>query len=153
MYQFVLRRAVKDDIADIRALTLRAYAKWIGVTPRLPRPMTADYNQAFIDHRFDILVEHAVLVGLVETVPQGEELMIVNVAVDPERQGEGHGFRLLRYAEEVARQAGLSGTRLYTNKLMTSNIELYTKLGYVIERETVHDAGTVAVHMTRSLKL
>ena len=126
----IIRRAVEEDIADIRTLPIRAYTKWVEITPRPPRPMTADYNQAFADHRFDLLVDQGRLIGLVETVAEGDELMIVNVAVEPERQGQGHGFTLMRHAEEIARLSGLAGTRLYTNKLMTSNIALYERLGY-----------------------
>ncbi|WP_129402637.1 hypothetical protein [Sphingobium fluviale] len=57
----------------------------------------------------------------------------------------------MRHAETLAIQAGLRGTRLYTNKLMPSNIALYRSLGYAFEKETLHDHGTVAVHMVRSL--
>jgi ribosomal protein S18 acetylase RimI-like enzyme len=56
----------------------------------------------------------------------------------------------MRHAEEIARLSGLAGTRLYTNKLMTSNIALYERLGYEFEKETHHDLGTVAVHMKYS---
>ena len=143
-----IRRAVEEDIADIRTVTIRAYTKWVEITPRPPRPMTADYNQAFADHRFDLLVDQGRLIGLVETVAEGDELMIVNVAVWPE--GHGQGFTLMRHAEEIARLSGLAGTRLYTNKLMTSNIALYERLGYEFEKETHHDRGTVAVHMKYS---
>lgn len=153
MTDAIIRRAVEEDIADIQALTIRAYTKWVEVTPRPPRPMTADYRQAIVDHRFDVLTAEGQLIALVETVPEGNELMIVNVAVDPERQGEGHGVRLMRHAEQIARTTGLTGTRLYTNKLMGSNIALYERLGYVFEKETYHDLGTVAVHMKRSFDL
>lgn len=117
----ILRRAVAADILEIRALTIRAYTKWVDVTPRPPRPMTADYDQAFAEHRFDLLIDRGSLIGLIETVPQGDQLMIVNVAVAPNRQGERHGVMLMRHAEELARQGGLGGTRLYTNKLGTRN--------------------------------
>jgi ribosomal protein S18 acetylase RimI-like enzyme len=147
-----IRRAVAEDIADIQALTIRAYTKWVEVTPRPPRPMTADYHQAFADHRFDLLIDRGQLIALIETVPEGDELMIVNVAVEPKRQGEGHGVRLMRHAEHIARDAGLAATRLYTNKLMISNIALYERLGYAFERETQHDLGTVAVHMVKLIE-
>ena len=147
----ILRRAVAADIPEIRALTIRAYTKWIDVTPRPPRPMTADYDQAFAEHRFDLLTDHGLLIGLIETAAEGDKLMIVNVAVAPERQGERHGVMLMRHAEDVARQGGFGATRLYTNKLMTSNIALYERLGYVFEKETHHDLGTVAIHMVKTL--
>src|SRR3546814_6804573 len=85
----VLRSAVFEDVDEIRALVLAAYARWEGVTPRPPQPVRADYGRAFRAHRFDLLVENGALVGLVETVAEGDELLIVNVAVHPDRQGEG----------------------------------------------------------------
>src|SRR3546814_6943277 len=81
------------------------------------------------------------LVGLVETVAEGDELLIVNVAVHPDRQGEGHGLRLLRHAEDLARADKLKSMRLYTNKLMDGNIALYERLGYAFEKETESAPG------------
>jgi len=150
---FILVRAGPGQAAAIRDLTLRAYAKWVPITPRKPRPMTADYDVAVRQHRFDCLWLGDALVGLIETVPQDDELMIVNVAVDPAWQGKGLGVRLMRHAEELAGAARLRGTRLYTNKLMAGNIAFYGTLGYSFEKETHHDQGTVAVHMTRPVGL
>lgn len=140
-----------EDVEQIRALTLRAYRKWVPITPRKPRPMTADYSDSIKTNRFDLLFDGDVLVGLIETVTQGDELMVVNVAVEPEHQGRGLGVRLMKQAEMLARSASLRATRLYTNKLMTANISLYEKLGYRFEKETHHDLGTVAVHMVRPI--
>jgi len=148
-----LERGTPGQASAIRDLTLRAYAKWVPITPRKPRPMTADYDLALREHRFDCLWDGDRLVGLIETVPEGDALLIVNVAVEPDRQGRGLGVRLMRHAEAVAGEAGLSGTRLYTNKLMAANIALYEALGYAFEKETVHDHGVVAVHMTRPIDL
>jgi len=148
---FRLERGTPDQAGAIRDLTLRAYAKWVPVTPRKPRPMTADYDLALREHRFDCLWDGVRLVGLIETVPEGDELLIVNVAVEPDCQGMGLGVRLMRHAEAIAREEGLRGTRLYTNKLMAENIALYEALGYGFEKETRHDHGVVAVHMTRPI--
>lgn len=149
--KLTIRRASLEQVNDVRDLTLRAYQKWISVTPRKPRPLTADYDIAIRKHRFDCLYQNEVLVGLIETVCQDKELMIVNVAVDPNCQGRGYGTRLMRHAESLAREQRLNATRLYTNKLMTENIAFYEKLGYCFEKETFHDHGTVAVHMVRPL--
>ena len=54
-------------------------------------------------------------------------------------------------AIKAARASNLRGTRLYTNKLMTENIELYERLGYRFEKETRHEGGMVAVHMVLPL--
>lgn len=151
MSEPTLRRAVKEDVPEIRALVQRVYARWRAVTPRPPKPLAADYDRAFGVHRFDLLVHNGQLLALIETVAEGSELLIVNVVVDPDRQREGLGQRLMRHAEELARAGGLRGTRLYTNTLMTPNIALYERLGYVREREVDHGAGMVAVHMVRGL--
>lgn len=145
-----LRRAVKEDVPEIRALVQRAYARWVGVTPRPPKPVNADYDRAFGAHRFDLLVHKGELLALIETVAEGKELLIVNVAVDPDRQRKGLGQRLLRHAEDLARAGGLQGIRLYTNALMAPNIALYQRLGYMREREVDHGEGMVAVHMVRA---
>ncbi len=148
---FTIKLANADDIERIRALTVRAYDKWVAITPRKPRPMTADYNESFLTNRFDLLFEDDNFIGLVETVPQDNELMIVNVAVEPTHQGRGAGLRLMQHAEELARSSAMAATRLYTNKLMTENIAFYERLGYKFEKETHHDLGTVAVHMVKRM--
>src|SRR3546814_9263880 len=79
----ILRRAVKEDVPEIRALTFAAYAKWVGVTPRPPRPVTADYDGAFRDHRFDLLVEGGTLVAFrsEEHTSELQSLMRISYAV------------------------------------------------------------------------
>jgi ribosomal protein S18 acetylase RimI-like enzyme len=147
----IIRQAEPLQVDQIRQLTLRAYAKWVPVTPRKPRPMTADYDEAMRNHRFDLLYEGEALLGLIETVREGDELLIVNVAIEPGYHGKGFGTRLVRHAEQLAEASGLRGTRLYTNRLMAENIALYERLGYRFENETHHGAGMVAVHMVRPL--
>ena len=144
-----IRRVGAEQVEKIRDLSVRAYPKWVPITPRKPRPMTVDYNVSVEKNQFNFLFEGERLVGLIETVEQDSELMIVNVAVEPDCQGKGYGTRLMRHAEQLAQDLGLSGTRLYTNKLMFENIALYQRLGYRFEKETHHDLGTVAVHMVR----
>ena len=144
-----IRRVGPDQVDQIRDLSMKAYAKWVPITPRKPRPMTADYSVSILTNQFDFLFEGERLVGLIETVQRDSELMIVNVAVDPDYQGKGYGTTLMRHAEKLAKDSGFIGTRLYINKLMTENIALYERLGYRFEKETQHDLGTVAVHMVR----
>ncbi len=146
-----IRLANEADAGVIHDLTHAAYAKWIEVAGRSPLPMTVDYAQAVRQHRFDLLYAGEVLAALIETTPDGDQLLIVNVAVHPGFQGHGFGVRLLKLAEDLAAGAGLAGTRLYTNKLFEPNIRLYAALGYRIDREEVLERGTV-VHMSKALK-
>jgi GNAT superfamily N-acetyltransferase len=142
------RLGAAADATAIADLTKAAYAKWVPLIGREPLPMQADYAEAVNAHRFDLLFEGAELMALIETTPQDDLLLIVNVAVRPDRQGRGFGRRLLSKAEDLALGEGLAGTRLYTNKLMAGNVRLYQRLGYVIEREEALNGGTT-VHMVK----
>ena len=143
-----LRVAHAEDADAIRALTREAYAKWVGLTGREPLPMRVDYAAAITKHRFDLLYVDSLLVALIETVPEGDYLLIENVAVLPAFQGRGFGTRLMKLAEELAASLQLAGMRLYTNKLFIQNIRLYEALGYRLEREQELNGG-VAVHLVK----
>jgi ribosomal protein S18 acetylase RimI-like enzyme len=144
-----IRIAHEEDADAIRALTREAYAKWVDLIGREPLPMRVDYSDAIRKHRFDLLYVGDRLAALIETVPEGDCLLIENVAVLPAFQGRGFGTRLLKLAEELAASSGLAGMRLYTNKLFLPNIRLYEALGYRVEREEELNGG-VAVHMMKS---
>ena len=146
-----LRRAVASDAPAIRALTREAYAKWVPLIGREPKPMTADYAETVRSHRIDLLHLDGVLAALIETIAEADHLLIENVAVSPAFQGRGLGRKLMAHAEQLAASAGHGETRLYTNKLFTQNIELYRKLGYRVDREEVLEIG-VAVHMSKPIR-
>ncbi len=142
------RLAGPADVEAITALTRSAYAKWVAVIGREPLPMTVDYADAVSRHRFDLVEVGGDLAALIETTPDGDQLLIVNVAVAPAFQGRGLGVRLLTWAEDLAQASGLKGTRLYTNARFTENLRLYAALGYRIDREEALNGG-VAVHMSK----
>lgn len=146
----VLRTATAADAGAIRALTRDAYAKWVPLIGREPKPMTADYVAAVRDHRIDLLEIDGVLAALVEMIPAPDHLLIENLAVAPAWQGRGLGRRLLAHAEAVALGLGLAEARLYTNQRFAANVALYRRCGYCITREEALPLGTV-VHMARPL--
>jgi ribosomal protein S18 acetylase RimI-like enzyme len=92
------------------------------------------------------------IAALIETTPDGDWLLIVNVAVGPAFQRRGLGARLLTGAEDLAASSGLRGTRLYTNARFTENLRLYAALGYRVDREEALNGG-VAVHMSKTSPL
>jgi GNAT superfamily N-acetyltransferase len=145
-----LRLATPDDAGAIRNLTRAAYAKWVPLIGREPKPMTADYEQAVRTHRFDLLMVEGKLAALVETVSHADHLMIENVAVEPALQGRGFGATLIAHAEQLAAVSGLRQVRLYTNQRFIENVTLYVKLGYRVDREEAIPGG-VAVHMSKDV--
>lgn len=146
------RIAVPADAAAIAALTHEAYAKWVPIAGRKPLPMEVDYDAAVLVHRFELIEADGELAALIETTPDGDQLLIVNVAVRPAFQGRGLGVRLMRHAQALAAEAGLNGTRLYTNKLFEANIALYRSLGYRLDGEDAVAPGVVRVNMSRPLE-
>jgi N-acetylglutamate synthase-like GNAT family acetyltransferase len=146
-----LRRATEADAHHVRALSRSAYAKWVPLIGREPRPMTADYERAVIDHIIDLYEANGELLALIEMAPRGDHLLIENIAVRPDQQGMGLGDKLLQHAEDLARKLGLTETRLYTNAAFASNLAFYARRGYLeFDRETIAP-GAVAVHMRKRL--
>lgn len=145
-----LRRAVSADAAAVRALTRAAYAKWVPVIGREPKPMTANYQTAVRLNRIDLAHDDGELAGLIETIDRSDHLLIENVAVAPERHGQGIGRALMAHAEAIARAAGYRDVRLYTNQRFEANVQLYLRLGYAIDREETSELG-VTVYMSKRL--
>ena len=75
----------------------------------------------------------AQLLGVLVLVPEPDHLLLDNLAVSPQRQGEGLGALLMGHAETRAVQLGRSELRLYTNEVMIENLGYYARRGY---RET-----------------
>lgn len=145
---FALRLAGPHEADLVRDFTRAAYAAWIPLIGREPLPMTVDYAVALASNRFDLLYADSALVGLIETVADGDLLLVVNVAVRPDLEGQGLGRRLMAHAETLARDQGLRGLRLYTNQRFERNIRLYQAIGYVIDREEEGPRG-VTVYMSK----
>ncbi|WP_199486523.1 MFS transporter [Actinomadura logoneensis] len=142
-----IRLAVPSDRPAVERIVQAAYAPWTEVIGTPPLPLGSDYAALIEAGRVHVLDD---LSGLIVLIPEDGRLLVDNVAVDPSRQGEGLGRRLLDHAEEQARALGLPALRLITNEKMTSNIARYERRGY---RETGREEiqGRHAVHMAKTL--
>ena len=116
-------------------------------------PPGGDYDQLIAAGSVTVLVSPggAEVAGLIVLVPEPGALLIENVAVDPRAQGRGLGRTMLAHAEAVARDAGLASLRLYTHRLMATNVALYTHLGYTVTTGDSHEARPI-VHMTKTIQ-
>ena len=123
-----LRQAMATDAAAIRELTRAAYARWVPLIGREPKPMTANYEEALARHRFDLAYIEGTLAALFETVREADHLLVENVAVSPSFQGRGLGRKLMAHAETLAKAMGFDTIRLYTNQRFAENIALYRRL-------------------------
>lgn len=146
-----MRTAVRGEATAIKALVRAAYAKWLPIVGREPRPMWADYVKALRTHRFDLIENDGQLVALIETEAREGHTWIENIAVLPEWQGKGLGKQLLAHAEDLARAAGLPEVRLLTNGKMEANRRLYAAVGYTEDLEEPFGDGTV-VYLSKRLE-
>jgi len=147
-----LRRAGAADAAAVRDLTREAYAKWVPLIGREPKPMTADYTKAVRRHVIDMIYVDGELAGLIEIIPESDHLLIENLAVSPRFQARGLGEHLLEHAEALTVSRGHDVIRLYTNKLFEANIAFYLKRGYRLDREEPFPGGSIVVHMSKRLQ-
>jgi ribosomal protein S18 acetylase RimI-like enzyme len=91
------------------------------------------------------------IVGLVVLEDDGEDaLLLDNIAVATASQGRGIGRYLIDFAVSEARRRGHAYLRLYTHVLMTENIALYARLGFV-ETGRVTKSGFDRVYMEKSI--
>jgi len=128
-----------------------AYAKWVPLIGREPRPMVADYGRAVKEHDIDLLYAADTLVGLIETKQLPDHLWIENIAVSPDAQGRGFGKHLLALADEKAARSGCSEIRLLTNEAFAANIALYERSGFSVDRKEPSRLGGVTVFMSKRL--
>jgi ribosomal protein S18 acetylase RimI-like enzyme len=145
-----IRPAVAGDLTAVQTLVKAAYAPYIPRLGRAPAPMTDDYAAAIAKGLVYLSEIDGMLAGLVVLIAEPDALLVDNIAVAPALHGQKIGRRLMEFAEETAKQHGLSRLRLYTNKLMTENIGWYARLGF---RETHRgtEAGFQRVYMSRQL--
>lgn len=104
-----------------------------------------------VDHFVDVWAENGKLLALIEVVPKVTHLLIENIAVRPDQQGKGYGYKLLHHAEELSRSLRFAEIRLYTNAAFASNLAFYSRSGY---REFLRDTmvlGILTVHMMKQL--
>lgn len=153
----VFRRATPDDAAAIASLTNAAYTPWIPVIGREPGPMGDDIPALLADAATEVWLADGDAGrsrhgpdGLVILMPETDHLLLHSIAVAPHAQGTGLGRRLLDFTEARAAELGLGEIRLYTHVLMTRNVEIYARHGYV-ETDRRVDNGFSRVFMTKTI--
>jgi len=146
--------AVPTDEVAIAALTRDAYFPWIAVIGGTPMPVDADHGR-FIraELAWVAMAKDDSVCAVVEMEPDAADWTVFNVAVGPLFQGHGLGPKMLAFAERMGAERGHREIRLYTNRKMTRNIELYRRLGYIVtgERAISMRPGNFIVDMAKKL--
>jgi len=134
-----IRPANPAEATEIHELVQRAYGHYVERIGGRPGPMDTDYAEKIAQGQVFVAEDAGTIVGLIVLVTEPDHLLVENVAVAPERQGQGIGRALLAFAEDVAREAGTPTLRLYTHVKMTENLAFYPRLGYEETHRRVDD--------------
>ncbi len=146
----MVRTGLDSDTQAVQEVVCAAYSHYVPRIGKPPGPMLDDYAQRIADDQTWVLEDAGRIVGILvlEETPSG--FLLDNIAVLPECQGKGYGRRLIEFAEAEARRRGFGEIHLYTHALMTENIALYQRIGFV-ETRRVSEKGYDRVYMTKRL--
>lgn len=145
-----IRAATAADLAQVMLCARAAYSRYLQRMNREPAPMNADFASQIEQGQVYLAFRRSLFAGYVVFYQERDHIHLENVAVLPTFSGQGIGRALIKYAEDAARQAGLRAIELYTNEVMTENLAMYPKLGYV-ETERKQQAGFNRVFFRKSL--
>jgi len=149
---FIIRQAVPADQAAVEACIEASFSKWIPSMGMKPMALLADY-QTLIGRQVTYVIESGTTTaGVLLLWPEQDSMYIDTIAVNPAFQKQGIGARLMNYAEERARSAGLNAMTLITNVKMEANIAYYQRWGYRETERREVTPGRVAVFMRKSLQ-
>ena len=158
--KYRLRLAVADDLSAIENIVCEAYTHYVPLIGQKPGPMFDDYASLIRNKRMHVFERcgfngrapeaRGLIQGILVLIPQDDAMLLDNVAVAPAAQGTGVGRALLEFAERAAFEADFKRIRLYTNEMMTENIELYRRIGYVETHRSVEN-GLRRVYMEKAL--
>jgi GNAT superfamily N-acetyltransferase len=147
----VIRPASPADRAAVEGIVHEAYAIYINRISKPPGPMLDDYAALIAAGTVSVLeTDDGEIAAIIVLLQKPDHLLLDNIAVRRDRQGQGLGRRLIAFAEAEARRLGFNEIRLYTHQMMTENIALYARLGFV-ETGRGQDAGYDRVFMMKAL--
>lgn len=146
-----IRAAQLSDAEQITACVTAAYQQYIPIIGKAPGPMLDDYSQIIAQHTVSVIEEKGSIVGVVVLMEKEDGMLLDNVAVDPDYQGQGLGRQLIEWAHAEVHRRGFDQISLYTHEKMTQNIHIYQKLGY-LESERRREYGYDRVYMKKYLK-
>jgi ribosomal protein S18 acetylase RimI-like enzyme len=147
-----LRPATDEDVPRLTELVQAAYGHYVERIGGPPRPLTDDYAEVVREKRVTVAERRGGIAGMIVLEIDSEEgFGIDNVAVDPAHQGTGVGRALLEHAEAEARGDGFDSIWLLTHELMSENLALYERIGYVEYDRRSYGAGSL-VYLRKRLR-
>lgn len=121
----------------------------------LLEPLGLKFLDSFRDKEISYLhvacvdnLDDKIVGGLILAPLNDRQIRLMQVAVDPARQGEGIGRQLVDYAERRAKEAGYETIIMHA---MLSVVHFYEKLGYIQEGSLFEEQGITFAKMVKNL--
>lgn len=130
MHKVVLQQASGTEVEAIAECAVQAYSQYITRIGKPPAPMCADFKSLVAASRVVVALIDNTVAGYVVFYAVKNTMLLENVAVLTVHRGKGIGKQLITHVECEARALSLEFVELYTNELMTENLQMYPYLGY-----------------------
>lgn len=91
--------------------------------------MRPDFPRHIAAGHVDVLETDRVI-GYVIVFEDDGEMILDNIAIDPDETGKGYAGILVDFVEGRLRQQGSKTYKLYTNEVMTENLAWYSRRGF-----------------------
>ncbi|WP_296739835.1 GNAT family N-acetyltransferase [Mesorhizobium sp.] len=127
---------------DLLALIRRAFAYMDGVIdpPSSAHLLTVESLRRKAGQETVLLaVEGDWIVGCVFALERATDFYVGKLAVEPGRQGQGIGGRLMRAIEDLARRHGKRAIELQTRIELVANHESFARFGFCETERTAHE--------------
>jgi GNAT superfamily N-acetyltransferase len=148
----VIRAARPDDRDAVEGVVHAAYSIYVDRIGKPPGPMLDNYTARIADGSVSVVEDRTGnIAGIIVLIPNSDHLLLDNIAVRPNYQGQGFGRVLIEFAEREAERLGYSRIRLYTHEKMTENMDLYRRIGFV-ESGRGQQGGYDRVFMVKDLE-
>ena len=129
--EYAARPAAQEDAPGAAACVRSAYEHYVARNGLVPVPMRQDYEEVIRDCQVTVVEHGGGIIAVLALAVTGEGFLLDNIAIAPAHQGKGLGRVLLEYAETEARRQGFDSIYLYTQEIMTENLALYRRIGYL----------------------
>jgi GNAT superfamily N-acetyltransferase len=143
MANWKLRRAESQDAPALAGCFDAAYRHdplWSG---KSVIPMEENYTLVIALYNVWVAVDQEQVIGGLVLIPKEDHLLLANIAVRPEHQGQGVGQALLELADAEALGQGYQEIRLSTNKAMTDNLDMYKRNGWTEMQSSEQEVHTI----------
>ena len=150
----MIRLALPDEAEAVRSLSAAAYLPvYLPLYNRPPMPAREDYGPRIARGEVWMADIDGRLAAVLVLERQADHLLLYSIAIHPAFQGQGLAVKLLAFADDRAKEAGISEIRLYTNEKMLRNQAIYARAGYreIGRRPHPNQSGLMLVDMAKKL--